>query len=99
MTQLAYNKEDPNFVKQNMENKRILTCSKCGIDLITIIQTKNDVMPEEFCIKAVCGVCGDHSFEYKVNGLFRYSECENSLVCVKDIENDGTKVTIYTDKV
>jgi Zn finger protein HypA/HybF involved in hydrogenase expression len=86
MIQGIHNQSAPDIEKKVLENKITLKCSKCGTDLVDVIQTGEDIIDEPITLQGRCGLCGDHSFEIKIDGLFKYSECDPPKVRLVDID-------------
>lgn len=97
MIEGIHTKATPNIDKKFIENKITLRCSNCGTELVDIIQTEEDIIDEPLIVQGRCGMCGDHSFETKVDGLFKYSECESAKVKLVDVDIvDNNKFVFIT---
>lgn len=71
----------------------LIKCSNCGKALMNVINEKysSDIL---YSVIIDCPFCGDSSFQYEVNGLFRTHPCQG-VVPINIETNEKTNVITF----
>ena len=81
-----------------LNETQTIKCSNCNADLLRIA-VKNTVGVENYKFVVECPFCDDKSFQYKVEGLFRWIPLDKVVVTNMLTDDQLNVVTFQTQRV